>query len=232
MDTTGDTLSAISLALGAAWASGLNLYATVLIIGAFGATGLVDLPPDLQVLATPPVLFAAAALYALEFLADKVPGIDSLNDAVHTFIRIPAGALLAAGSMSGMDEPWQMVAALVLGGMVTAGTHAAKTGTRAIINTSPEPFSNWFASVFEDVIVAVGLLLALFQPTLFLIWMAAFALLLIWLLPKLWRGLKAIWARLQGFQDARRTEGAGRALARAFTGTPAERPAQPPAPRP
>ena len=114
MDMQMDAMSALALALGAAWASGINLYATVLIIGGLGATGAVDLPPDLAVLETPPVLIAAVVLYALEFLADKIPGIDSLNDMVHTFIRIPAGALLAMGSVAGVAEPWQAVAALAL----------------------------------------------------------------------------------------------------------------------
>ncbi len=219
-----DALSALSMALGTAWASGLNLYATVLLVGALGSIGLVDLPPDLQVLTTPPVLITAGILCALQFMADKVPGIDSLNDAVHTFIRIPAGALLAMGSMSGVAEPWQMAAALVLGGVVTAGTHAAKTGTRALINTSPEPFSNWAASFAEDILVFVGLMLALFQPVLFLLWMAAFTLFLIWFLPKLWRGLKALWRRLQGLsgqgQGAARPPGS--ALMQAMTGPPAD----------
>lgn len=196
-----DVMSALALALGAAWASGINLYLAALMLGGLGMTGMVDLPPDLDVLATPPVLATAAGLYALEFLADKIPGIDSLNDALHTFIRIPAGALLAMGSMSGIAEPWQAAAALVLGGAVTASSHAAKTGSRALINTSPEPFSNWFASIFEDVIVIIGLLLALFNPLIFLIWMAVFVLLMIWLLPKLIRGLRAIWQRLQGMRS-------------------------------
>ncbi len=213
-----DVLSAMALALGAAWASGINLYLAVLMIGGLGVTGAVDLPPDLDVIQSPPVLVTAAVLYALEFLADKVPGVDSLNDALHTFIRIPAGALLAMGSVSGVAEPWQAAAALVLGGVVTAGSHAAKTGSRAIINTSPEPFSNWFASVFEDVIVVIGLLLALFKPAVFLVWLAVFMLLLIWLLPKLWRGLKVIWAKVQGLRDGNRPTGTG--LAATFRGPP------------
>lgn len=218
-----DALSALSMALGTAWASGLNIYATVLLVGALGGVGLVDLPPDMQVLTTPPVLITAGILCALQFFADKVPGIDSLNDAVHTFIRIPAGALLAMGSVSGVAEPWQMAAALVLGGVVTAGTHAAKTGTRALINTSPEPFTNWAASFAEDFLVVIGLLLALFQPVIFLLWMAAFTLFLIWFLPKLWRGLKSLWQRLRGISGAEpgRDGTTGSALMRAMTGPPA-----------
>lgn len=213
-----DAMSAIALALGAAWASGINLYATVLIVGAMGGFGFVDLPPDLEMLETPPVLMTAGVLYALEFFADKIPGVDSLNDALHTFIRIPAGALLAMGSVSGISEPWQAALALLLGGVVSASTHAAKTGSRALINTSPEPFSNWFASIFEDVMVLIGLMLALFKPTVFLLWMAVFALFLIWLLPKLWRGLKTIWQRLQALRNDGPSE--SRALRSALTGPP------------
>jgi len=230
-----DAMSALALALGASWASGLNLYATTLVLGSLGALGVVDLPTDLEVLETPPVLITAGVLYALEFFADKIPGIDSLNDALHTFIRIPAGALLAMGSVSDVAEPWQVAAALLLGGVVSASTHAAKMGSRAIINTSPEPFSNWFASIFEDIIVVVGLLLALFKPTLFLIWMAVFGLFLLWVLPKLWRGLKTLWQRVQAFQQDQRSGGTGSALARAFSGAPpstAQSKSQPPAPRP
>lgn len=230
-----DAMSAIALALGASWASGLNLYATTLVLGSLGAFGVVDLPTDLEVLETPPVLITAGVLYAFEFFADKIPGIDSLNDALHTFIRIPAGALLAMGSVSDVAEPWQVAAALLLGGVVSAGTHAAKMGSRAIINTSPEPFSNWFASIFEDIIVVIGLLLALFSPTVFLIWMAMFGLFLMWVLPKLWRGLKTLWQRIQGFQEDRRSGGTSSAIARAFTGTPpasTQSESQPPATRP
>ncbi|MBO6947125.1 MAG: DUF4126 domain-containing protein [Rhodospirillales bacterium] len=225
-----DIMGAMALALGAAWASGINLYLAVLMIGGLGLTGAVDLPPDLEIVQSPPVLATAAVLYALEFLADKVPGIDSLNDALHTFIRIPAGALLAMGSVSGVAEPWQMAAALVLGGVVSAGSHAAKTGSRAIINTSPEPFSNWFASIFEDVIVVIGLLLALFKPAVFLIWMALFVLLLIWLLPKLVRGLRAIWNKVQGLREG--SSQPGTSLAATFRGPPSSgSTGGPPAPR-
>ncbi len=230
-----DAMSAIALALGASWASSLNLYATTLVLGSLGAFGVVDLPTDLEVLETPPVLITASVLYALEFFADKIPGIDSLNDTLHTFIRIPAGALLAMGSVSDVAESWQVVAALLLGGVVSAGTHAAKMGSRAIINTSPEPFSNWFASIFEDVIVVIGLLLALFSPTVFLIWMVMFGLFLMWVLPKLWRGLKTLWQRIQGFQEDRKSGGTGNAIARAFAGAPpasGQSEPQPPATRP
>lgn len=213
-----DFLSLISLAFGAAWASGLNLYATVLILGGLNAFGVVDLPPDMQVLSSPEMLVTAGVLYFLEFFADKIPGVDTLNDTLHTFIRIPAGAMLAYASVSDVGEPWQAAAALLLGGLVTAGTHATKTGTRAIINMSPEPFSNWAASIFEDVMVVIGLMLAIFKPVIFLVWLAAFGLFLIWFLPKIWRGLKLLWARIQEFRG--QSSAPGTSVARTFTGPP------------
>jgi len=218
MDVSSDMLSLMSLAFGAAWASGLNLYATVLILGGLNAFGVVTLPPDMAVISTPEVLITAGVLYFLEFFANKIPGIDTLNDTLHTFIRIPAGAMLAYSTVSDTGEPWQAAAALLLGGLVTAGTHATKTGTRAIINMSPEPFSNWAASIFEDMLVLIGLLLALFKPAIFLIWLAAFAVFLIWSLPKIWRGLKMLWARIQEMRGNGSAPGTGLALT--FTGPP------------
>lgn len=218
MDISPDMLSLLSLAFGAAWASGLNLYATVLILGALNGFGIVNLPPDMQVLSSPEMLVTAGVLYFLEFFADKIPGIDTLNDALHTFIRIPAGAMLAYASVADVGEPWQPAAALLLGGLVTAGTHATKTGTRAIINMSPEPFSNWAASIFEDILVLIGLMLAVFKPVIFLIWLGAFGLFLIWFLPKIWRGLKMLWTRIQKFRG--QSPEAGTSVTGTFTGPP------------
>ena len=133
----------------------------------------------------------------MEFLVDKVPGIDSVWDALHTFIRIPAGALLAAGAVAHISPEWAFIAAL-LGGTLTGGTHLTKAGSRALINTSPEPFSNWAASFGEDFLVAGGLWAALFAPVLFLVALALFIVLVIWLLPKLWRGVKMVSRFLRG----------------------------------
>jgi hypothetical protein len=132
----------------------------------------------------------------VEFLADKVPGIDSAWDAFHTFIRIPAGALLAAGA-TGDTLSALTVAAGLLGGTLAAGTHFAKSGGRALINASPEPFSNWGASLTEDALVLTGVWLAFAHPLVFLVLLAAFVALLIWLLPKLWRGIKTLLQRLR-----------------------------------
>lgn len=180
-------VSLISLSMGVAWASGLNLYAALLVLGIGGATGNIDLPPALEVLQDPMVIMAAGAMYAVEFFVDKTPGADTAWDSLHTFVRIPAGAMLAAGSV-GDVTPALQVAAGILGGSLTSVTHAAKASSRVLINTSPEPFTNWGASLGEDVAVFAGLWAALNHPVLFLVLLVLFILLLIWMLPKLWRG--------------------------------------------
>lgn len=183
---TAETLGAIAVALGAGWASGLNAYAAVLVLGLVQRLGLVALPHDLQVLGSPWVIAVAAILFALNFLADKIPYVDSLNDLLQTFVRVPAGMLLAYGAAGGLSPEVAVIAGL-LGGTLAAGTHIAKTGTRALINTSPEPFSNVGASLAEDVSVVGGLALALSHPLVFLGLLVLFVLLLIWLLPRLLR---------------------------------------------
>lgn len=187
-----DLTRTLALTLGAGWASGINLYATVLVLGFLGSTGRVDLPAGLDVLTDPLVMFAAGAMYLVEFLADKVPGFDTVWDALHTFIRIPAGALLAAGAVGDVGPGAELAAALVGGGLAAA-THAAKAGTRVLINTSPEPFTNWTASVGEDVGVVAGLWAAVMHPAVFLLLLALFLAFLVWLLPKLWRGIKRVF---------------------------------------
>ena len=183
---SAEALAAIAVALGASWASGLNAYAAVLVLGATQRLGLVALPHDLQVLASPWVMGVAAILFALNFFADKIPYVDSINDMLQTFVRVPTGALLAYGAAAGLSPEVAVIAGL-LGGTLAAGTHVAKTGTRAMINTSPEPFSNIAASLVEDVSVIGGLALAIAHPITFLCLLALFVGLLIWLLPKLVR---------------------------------------------
>ena len=192
-----DVLAAIAVALGAGWASGLNAYAAVLVLGAAQRLGLVALPHDLQVLASPWVMGVAAILFALNFFADKIPYIDSINDMLQTFVRVPAGALLAYGAAGGLSPEVAVIAGL-LGGTLAAGTHVAKTGTRALINTSPEPFSNIAASFAEDISVIGGLALAIAHPITFLCLLALFVALLIWLLPKLVRLALVPFRRLAG----------------------------------
>ena len=150
MDQLHGIAGAVALMMGASWASGINLYAAILMLGICGMNNLAVLPPSLHILANPLIICASGLMYVVEFFADKVPGVDTGWDAVHTFIRIPAGALLAYGAAGGVAPPVALAAAIV-GGGIAAGTHAAKSGTRVLINTSPEPFTNWFASIGEDI---------------------------------------------------------------------------------
>ncbi|ABC38435.1 DUF4126 domain-containing protein [Burkholderia thailandensis] len=181
-------VEAISLGAGLAWASGLRLYLTVLIAGVFARVGLIHLPDTLAVLTSPWVIGAAAVLAVAEFLADKVPAFDSLWDAVHTFIRIPAGAVLAAASL-GHADPTLLVLAGLAGGTLAGSAHIAKAGTRALINLSPEPISNWIASTTEDGLTVGGLVLAFFVPLVFIALMIGFLAFSAWALPRLWRGV-------------------------------------------
>ncbi len=190
------TLTLIPLALGAAWASGINLYAAVAMLGIMGATGTAVLPPELEVLAHPAVIVAAGFMYMVEFFADKIPGVDSGWDAIHTFIRVPAGAILAAGAVWHTDEPILIAAALITGTAVAGTAHATKSGTRLLINTSPEPFSNWTASVAEDVSVVGIVWLAATHPWWFAAAFLVIVLLTAWLLPKVWRGVKFLFAKI------------------------------------
>ena len=187
-----DITQTIALTMGVAWASGINLYAAILMLGYMGTTGNIDLPPDLQVLSDPMVMLAAGFMYCVEFFADKIPGVDTGWDAISTFIRIPAGAVLAAGAVGDVGTAAQLAAAIA-GGTLAAGSHITKAGTRVLINTSPEPVTNWFASVGEDVAVIAGLWTALYHPTLFIVLLVVFILLMIWLLPKLWRSIKSVF---------------------------------------
>ena len=184
-------LETIALATGVAWASGLNVYATVLVLGVAGSSGQAPLPADLEVLSHPLVIGAAGLMFAVEFLADKVPGVDSAWDALHTFIRIPAGIVLAVAAIGDVSVPVQVAAALVAGG-IAAGTHGAKAGGRVLINTSPEPVSNWVASSAEDLAVFVGLSAALWYPLVFCFLFLMFVIAVLWLAPKIWRGLHAM----------------------------------------
>lgn len=193
-----DVVSIIAATMGVAWASGINLYAAIVMLGWLGSTGQIDLPPGLEILENPAVMLAAAFMYCVEFFTDKVPGVDTGWDALHTFIRIPAGALLAAGAISPLGHEAQLVG-LILGGTLSAGTHLTKAGSRVLINASPEPFTNWVASITEDLMVIGGLWTALHHPVLFLILLAAFIALVIWLAPKIWRGVKRVAAKIRGW---------------------------------
>lgn len=191
MESYEALIATLGLTMGASWASGINLYAVLLVLGIGGSTGNIDLPPDLQTLSDPMVIGAAGLMYFVEFFVDKTPGVDTGWDTIHTFIRIPAGAMLAAGAV-GDVSPALEIAAGIMGGGLSATSHATKAGSRALINTSPEPFTNWAASITEDVVVFTGLWTALNHPILFLVLLVGFIILAIWLLPKIWRVLKAI----------------------------------------
>jgi len=204
MEQMDQIASILALSMGAAWASGINLYAAILVLGMMGATGNIDLPPGLEILSDPLVLFAAGAMYFIEFFADKIPGVDTGWDIMHTFVRIPAGAMMAAGAVGEVD-PVVSLAAGILGGGLAATAHVAKAGTRAVINTSPEPFTNWTASVAEDVAVVAGLWTALNHPILFIVLLILFVVLVIWLLPKIWSGIKRVFAKLRSLFGGRDT---------------------------
>ena len=190
------TFALTALAGGLSWASGVRLYLCLFVAGGLAQLGLVVLPDSLQLLSSPWLLATTGFLTVMEFLADKIPGLDSAWDAIHTFIRIPAGAVLAAATFAQVDPRWTMVAALV-GGTIAAGAHFTKAGSRALINTSPEPISNWTASLTEDVTVVGALWAAFFHPWLLVIFLAAFFVFAFWLLPKLWYGMRWLAARLR-----------------------------------
>ena len=177
----------IALAAVLGFASGIRLYAVLLIAGLVGYAGWVELPGGLAILQHPWVLAASGAMFAVEFVADKIPGVDTVWDAIQTFVRIPAGAALAAGVFGGMDSAaWTTVAAIV-GGSLAATSHLTKAGTRAAANTSPEPFSNMALSVSEDLGIAGLMWLVLSYPLIALAIVIALVLLALWLLPKLVR---------------------------------------------
>lgn len=203
MDELNQISQTLALSMGAAWGSGINLYATLLMLGYLAHTGSIDLPPDLMIVADPLVMTAAGLMYAVEFFADKIPGVDTAWDTLHTFVRIPAGALLAASAVGDIGLAAEVAAAIV-GGSLAAATHATKAGSRVLINTSPEPFTNWTASIMEDIAVFAGVWACIQHPTFFVVGLVLFVLLMIWAVPKLWRGIKRVFkflGRLFGWSE-------------------------------
>jgi hypothetical protein len=192
-----DTMQLVALAAAIGWASGVRLYAVLFIVGGLGYVHWVDLPGGLVVLAHPWVLAASGFMFCVEFFADKIPIFDSAWDLVHTFIRIPAGAALAA-SVFGDSSAATTLAAAILGGSLAAGSHLAKSGSRALINTSPEPFSNWAASFGEELAVGTLLWLAFEHPLAALLVVALMVALMAWLIPKLWRFIRTGFGRIAG----------------------------------
>ena len=188
-------LLAVAAALG--WASGLRLYAVVFLTGLAGHLGWVALPNGLQLLQQPALLWGSGALLLVEFVADKVPLVDSAWDAVHTVIRIPAGAALAAG-VFGIDAGQMAVLAGLMGGTLAATSHVAKASTRAAVNTSPEPFSNIVMSLLGDAAVPVMLWLSWVSPTTFYIALALALIAAVALIAFLFKFVRALWRRVTG----------------------------------
>lgn len=186
-----DAITSFALASGLSWASGLRLYLTVFIVGLLSKYGHINLPESLHILSNPVVIGVAGIFAVIEFLADKIPYVDSAWDSIQTFIRVPAGALLAMGAINSSNPIIASITAL-LGGSLTGMTHATKASSRAIINTSPEPVSNITTSFGEEGLVLGGGWLALMHPMVFIGVLIFFVLVMLWLLPKLWRGIQSI----------------------------------------
>ncbi len=186
-----DAVSSFALASGLSWASGFRLYATVCVVGLLGYFHYVQLPTGLALLSHPLVFSVAGILMLIEFVADKIPYVDSTWDAIQTFVRIPAGALLAIGAMQATD-PLMVTLAGLLGGSLAGVTHATKAGSRALINTSPEPVSNVATSFGEDGLWLGGGWLALTHPAIFISGLIFLVLAMLWMLPQLWRGIHSV----------------------------------------
>ena len=195
------TIEALSLAMGTAWTSGINLYATVAALGIANRLEMIQLPQNLEVLSHPGVIAIACIMYFIEFFADKVPYLDTGWDALHTFIRVPAGAILAARSLGDLNPALELMA-LLAGGSIALIAHATKATTRLAINASPEPFSNWAASITEDLTVFGSLWLMFNHPIVMIILVLVFLALVAWLVPKIYRlakrGFQALRNKMRG----------------------------------
>jgi hypothetical protein len=192
-----DTTRLLALAAALGWASGLRLYAVLFLTGLAGYMGWVELPPGLALLEHPYMLAASGFMLFLEFFADKIPGVDTLWDLVHTLVRIPAGAALAAAAFGADQATWATVAG-ILGGSLAATSHIAKATTRAAVNTSPEPFSNIGLSLLGDAAVPGTLWLAFAHPVAALVAIAIASLVMIAAIVVLAKFLAVLWARLRG----------------------------------
>lgn len=188
--------STLSLALGTAWTSGINLYATVTVLGLLQKFNLTKLPGGLDVLDNWWIIGIAGFLYAVEFFADKIPYVDSIWDVVHTFIRVPAGAIVAYAATNQTDASVQTIAAL-LGGGLAFSSHGTKAALRIGANLSPEPVSNWVLSIVEDIIAFVGAILAVFAPVLIAIVLIVFAVFFVWFFPKVVRGIRKLFGGIR-----------------------------------
>lgn len=192
-----DLFTTLGFAMGSAWLSGINLYATVVTLGLLQRYHLVRLPGDLDFMQQWWVLILAAALYLIEFVADKIPAVDSIWDAIHTFIRVPAGAVLAASAFAHFDPSVRLIA-LLAGGGVALSSHGAKAATRLAANTSPEPFSNIALSLFEDVVAIGASLLMAYHPLVILAVVVIFLVIAAWLARRIARALGRLFHRGPG----------------------------------
>lgn len=193
---SADWLTTLATAMGSAWLSGINLYATVVTLGVLERFQLVKLPGGLHILGEWWVIGLAGGLYLIEFIADKIPAVDSVWDAVHTFIRVPAGAILAATAFADFD-PAVKIAATIIGGGVALSSHGTKAATRLAANTSPEPASNIALSIGEDILTFASAILMAFHPIVILVIVVLFLILVIWLAPKIYRALKRMLIRVK-----------------------------------
>jgi len=188
--------STLGVAMGSAWLSGINLYATVVTLGLLQKFSFVKLPGELSVLSNGWVLGIAGVMYAVEFVADKIPAVDSAWDAVHTFIRVPAGAIMAATAFADFD-PTVKTIAMIVGGGVALGSHGLKATTRLAANTSPEPVSNIALSIGEDLFTFGSTILMAVSPVAILVLVVIFIILMIWLVPKIYRTLRWMMRKLR-----------------------------------
>ena len=188
--------STLSLALGTAWTSGINLYATVTVLGLLQKFNLTKLPGGLDALDNWWIIGVAGFLYAVEFFADKIPYVDSIWDVVHTFIRVPAGAIVAYAATNQTDASVQTIAAL-LGGGLAFSSHGTKAALRVGANLSPEPVSNWVLSIVEDIIAFAGTVLAVFAPVLIAVILVVFSIFFIWFFPKVLRGIRKLFGGIR-----------------------------------
>jgi len=200
-----NVIQILGLALGAAWTSGLNLYATVAVLGLLEHYKLAHLPGGLHVLGNRLIIGVAVFLYVVEFFADKIPYVDTVWDAVHTFIRVPAGAVLAAAASSEIS-PAVQVLALLLGGGLALSTHGTKATVRAGANLSPEPLTNWSLSLLEDALAIGAVVLAVVSPIGIMVVILIFLLILIWILPKVVRRIRRMLKAAGNFFRGRAVE--------------------------
>ena len=187
-------ITTLGMAMGSSWVSGINLYAAILTLGLLSRFGHLELPGELHLLTNWWVIGVAGFMYAIEFVADKIPWVDSIWTAVHTFIRVPAGAVLAAASFGKFDPAIQVVA-FIVGGGIALSSHGTKTVTRAVLNTSPEPFTNIMASLTEDALVVSSIFMTVFLPGIVIVAVSIALLASFFIVPKMIKAIKNLYGK-------------------------------------